>query len=167
MYISVRCADEGGVIMQRCGIKNWDAVPRDVMRIGASSGYEDAVEKYLNEKGLAGSSFHIESIIQVDLEGDGITETLVSAYHGEDPMAPSENDYSFVLILREIDSQSVVQPLLEWTHDSVPDIMVLDTNGDGRMEIFVFTTYNEGKVTYMFTVSRDEISCPLYCFYGF
>ena len=96
----------------------WNALPRKVQILDATQQvYVDAAGGFLKTKGIDKPKVKIESILRVDLDGDGEEEVLISAtnYFQKDegaPMRSPAGSYSIVL-LRRVVSGKVETQLVE------------------------------------------------------
>src|SRR6266542_1142951 len=86
----------------------WNALPRKVQILDATQQvYVDAARDFLKTKGIEQPKVKIESILRVDLDGDGEDEVLISAtnYFSKDdrvPMRSPAGSYSMVLLRRVV-----------------------------------------------------------------
>ena len=143
----------------------WNALPRKPQVIDPTqTAYVDAVRDFLKTKGIEQPKVKIESILRVDLDGDGEEEVLISAtnYFKKDnsvPMRSPAGSYSMVLLWRDV-AGIVETQLIEgefypkaYVSDeasfNAPNaykvIAVLDLDGDGKMEVVVGSSYYEGE----------------------
>ena len=158
----------------------WNALPRKVQILDATQQvYVDAARDFLETKGIDHPKVKIESILRVDLDGDGEEEVLISAtnYFEKDegaPMRSPAGSYSMVL-LRRVVSGKVETQLVEGefypkayqnrTDDdasfNAPNaykvIAVLDLDGDGKMEVVVASQYYEGGATTIYRCDPKKI----------
>lgn len=143
-----------------CG--EWNALPRvPKIQNATQKVYQEAVRDVLKAHGLRNEPVNITKILRVDLEGDGSEEVIIAATTQRDNFPSPEakkNDYSLVILRKIINGKVVTIPVVEnyFTRDdnteqgdySVPNCYtleaVLDTNGDGVMEIITGWGYYEG-----------------------
>jgi len=159
----------------------WNALPRKVQILDATQQvYVDAARDFLKTKGIDKPKVKIESILRVDLDGDGEEEVLISAtnYFQKDegaPMRSPAGSYSMVL-LRRVVAGKVETQLVEGefhpkaypgkgTDDDAsfdaPNaykvIALLDLDGDGKMEIVVRSDYYEGGATTIYRCNPKKV----------
>jgi FG-GAP repeat len=145
----------------------WNALPRKPKVIDPTQKvYLDAVRDFLKTKGIEEPKVKVDSILRVDLHGDGEEEVLISAtnyFQKEDrvPMRSPAGSYSMVLLRRQVAGKVETQlvdgefyPKAYVSDDAsfnAPNaykvIATLDLDGDGKMEIVVGSHYYEGEET--------------------
>lgn len=137
----------------------WNALPRipKQMTINNSFILED-IKRIFEEHQLDQMEPHIVTSYKIDLEGDGEEEWLVTlSNQTTEPSAHAKKgDYAFALLGKWIDAHPVHfviaseihQLNAEWGAPNQFHIRaVLDTNGDGNQEIFIYTKNYEAGVT--------------------
>jgi hypothetical protein len=134
----------------------WNPVPRIPKAIDPKNAtYVTIVTNFLRKKGIARPIVRIKEAFRVDLEGDGVEESVLSATYYKNTSTPSAvpGDYSFVMV-RTVKGKLVTEHLLDGEfylknmkfgapnehHVSA----IADLNGDGKMEIVVNGFYYEG-----------------------
>jgi hypothetical protein len=158
----------------------WNALPRKPQVIDPTQKvYVDAVRDFLKTKGIEQPKVKIESIVRVDLDGDGEEEVLISAtnYFSKDrvPMRSPAGSYSMVLLRRMV-AGNVETQLVEgefYPNAYVSDeasfnapnaykvIAVLDLDGDRTMEVVVASSYYEGEATTIYRCDPKKIEAVL------
>src|SRR5215208_3931188 len=162
LTVSLSPKPEDGVIAIAAA---WNALPRKPQVIDPTQkAYVDVVRDFLETKGIKQPKVKIDSILRVDLDGDGEEEVLISAanYFGEAdrvPMRSPAGSYSMVLLRRvvagKVETQLVqgeFHPKAYVTKEGSFDapsiykvIATLDLDGEGKLEIVVGSNYYEGE----------------------
>ena len=174
LTVSLSSKPEKGVIALAAP---WNALPRKPQVIDPTQKvYVDAVSDFLKTRGIEQPQVKMESILRVDLDGDGEDEVLISAtnYFSKDnrvPMRSPAGSYSMV-ILRRVVAGKVETQLVEgefypkaYVSDdasfNAPNvykvIAVLDFDGDGKMEIVVRSDYYEGGATTIYRCNPKKV----------
>ncbi len=135
---------------------NWNVLPQAMSKISLTDKtYLNIVSNILKSKGLPRSKARLEQALRVDLEGDGVDEVVLTAssFRGNMKPAAKTGDYSFVVV-RKIIAGKVKNILLGGTYIKksvefgAPSRFelsgVADLDGDGQMEIVIYTEYYEG-----------------------
>jgi hypothetical protein len=154
----------------------WNALPRKVQLMDPTQKvYSDAVRDFLKTKRIEQPKVKIESIVRVDLDGDGEEEVLISAtnyFQKEEgvPMRSPAGSYSMVL-LRRVVTGKVQTQLIEGefypkaTGYNAPNaykvIAVLDLDGDGKLEVVVASQYYEGAATTIYRCEPKKVEALL------
>jgi len=159
----------------------WNALPRKPQVTDPTQKtYVDAVRDFLKTMGIEQPKVKIESILRVDLDGDGEEEVLISAtnYFSKDdrvPMRSPAGSYSMVL-LRRIVAGKVETQLVEGEfhpkayvrkEDSfdAPNaykvIATLDLSGDGKLEVVVGSNYYEGEEITIYRCDPKKVEALL------
>jgi len=148
----------------------WNALPRKMQILDATQQvYVDAARDFLKTKGIDKPKVKIESILRVDLDGDGEEEVLISAtnYFRKDesvPMRSPAASYSMVLLRRvvagKVETQLIVGEFYPKAYPKAAQeegrfdapnaykvIATLDLDGDGKMEVVIHSDYYEGGET--------------------
>jgi len=159
----------------------WNALPRKPQVTDPTQKtYVDAVREFLKTKGIEQPKVKIESILRIDLDGDGEEEVLISAtnYFSKDdrvPMRSPAGSYSMVL-LRRVAAGKVQTQLVEGEfhpkayvrkEDSfdAPNaykvIATLDLDGDGKLEVVVGSNYYEGEEITIYRCDPKKVEALL------
>jgi hypothetical protein len=159
----------------------WNATPRKPQVLDITQQvYVDAVRDLLKTKKIEQPKVKIESILRIDLDGDGEEEALISAtnYFSKDksvPMRSPAGSYSMVLLRRVVAGKVQTQLVEGEFHpkayvrkgdsfdapNAYKVIAVLDLNGDGKMEIVVGSNYYEGEATTIYRCDPKKIEALL------
>jgi hypothetical protein len=157
--MSVRMPDERGYEAIALDAE-WNATPRLAHTVDTrQNAYRQAVRSILQQNGMGGAPIHIHQALQVDLNGDGSQEVLLTAGTLKDNMESSDDpnrkrDYSFVVLLTGTGANRQVKVLNHFFAGSAQDrkdgwvkcslLGIADLNGDGKMEIVVTGDMYEG-----------------------
>jgi hypothetical protein len=166
----------------------WNALPRKPKEIDPTQKvYLDTVRDFLKTKGIEPPKVKLDSILRVDVDGDGEDEVLISAtnyFQKEDrvPMRSPAASYSMVLLRRvvagKVETQLIVgefypkaypKAAQEEGRFNAPNaykvIGTLDLDGDGKMEIVVSSHYYEGEETtiYRYDPKKAEALLSVAC----
>jgi hypothetical protein len=152
----------------------WNASPRAVTVLNNSNaGYRQAIGGLLKTNGIAETGAVLNQVLRVDLEGDGQDEVLLGAskYTGGLGVQAKAGDYSIVLLRKiangKVESIPVVAEYHRSAGDDAPNeyriLAVLDVNGDGVMEIIVYSRYYEGDSTSIYSVNGTRVEDVLNC----
>jgi peptidoglycan hydrolase-like protein with peptidoglycan-binding domain len=133
----------------------WALTPRQPVDADPAA-YEQAVAAVLRAQGIAEPEVRITGVKRVDIDGDGSSEIIISAFRDRDnSLLPGVDagDYSIILVQRAlgdaIDTIAVVGDYYPVAEEfRAPEehqlLGVYDLNGDGSLELVVFSQYYEG-----------------------
>lgn len=149
---------------------DWNLVPRLPKSIRVTNKtYQKIAADFLRTKGIRKTKINLSQIVQVDLDGDSQTETLITGnfYKQGNMEAQTVGDYSFVLLRKTVNGKTR-NILIEGEFFTKPDyydppntreiLAVADLNGDGRMEIVLDTHYYEGNWKQVFEIEGAKLS---------
>jgi hypothetical protein len=159
----------------------WNALPRKPRVMDTTQQvYVDAARDFLKTKGIDQPKVKIDSILRVDLDGDGEDEVLISAtnYFSKDerlPMRSPAGSYSMVFLRRvvagKVESQLVEGEFHPKAYVRKEDsfdapnaykvIATLDLDGDGKMEIVIGSNYYEGEAITIYRCDPKKVEALL------
>lgn len=133
--------------------------------------YVQAVTDWFQSQGNSPAQVRITRILQVDIEGDGVDEILLSASYFKEKLAllTETGDYSVVLLRKVIGNTVVTIPLVkDYYVSSIPEFEVsypntytlvdaLDLNGDGTLEVVVDVQRWEGWGAIVYRVDGQNV----------
>jgi len=134
--------------------------------------YIQLVTEWFQSQGNSPTEIHITRILQVDIEGDGVDEVLLSAsYFKEKSFSfyTQTGDYSIVLMRKVIGNRVLTIPLVgEYYVTSVPELEIsypntytlaeaLDLNRDGTLEVIVDVRRWEGWGAIVYRVDGQNV----------
>jgi hypothetical protein len=162
----------------------WNALPRKPSVADTTQQiYIDAVRDFLKTKGIEQPKVKIDSILRIDLDGDGEEEVLISAtnYFRKDdhvPMRSPAGSYSMVLLRRVVAGKVETQlvegefyakayptPTENDASFNAPNaykvIGTYDLDGDGKLEIVVHSQYYEGEMNTIYKCDPKKAEAVL------
>ena len=137
----------------------WNPMPRTAKASDKTQEvYVKAAHDFLVSKGIAKPVVKITQLLRIDLDGDSEDEVLLSAtnYPGEEGESPSQaeaGNYSFVLLRQVVDGKVQTKLIDGEFYPKASESQtpyryevsgLLDLDGDGRLEIIIYSAYYEG-----------------------
>jgi hypothetical protein len=152
---------------------NWNVTPREPVNLSLHiQVYKDVVADLLGQHGIEDPQVQLSEVLQVDLEGDGINEVLITANRILDGVFPpvEAGDYSLVMLRKIVGGDVITLPLvvevypeaIELAYPFVYTVVgVLDLNDDGRLEVVVHGAHWEGMRMMVFEVDGGDVHMVL------
>jgi hypothetical protein len=120
--------------------------------------YIQVVAEWFQSQGISPTQIHITRILEVDIEGDGVNEILLSASYFKDTSGhmTETGDYSIVLMRKVVGNDVLTIPLVrDYYISTIPNVElsypytytlaeVADLNRDGTLEVIVDVRRWEG-----------------------
>ncbi|MEO6656550.1 MAG: hypothetical protein ABIO36_10755 [Pyrinomonadaceae bacterium] len=147
----------------------WNAMPRIPKRVSVQNpAYNAAVVAFLKKEGVKRPVAKITQAFQIDLDNDGIDEVLITATRIKSQFGVGwrAGEYSFAM-LRKVTKSGVKDYLLDGNihrsahdDDGAPNRFLIsgiaDLNGDGKMEIVLYSEYYEGSASGAFEMIKGR-----------
>lgn len=144
----------------------WTLTPHLVEEFTDDGTYSGIASQLLSERGLDVTNPVITQLLRVDLEGDGINETIAVAQEGSpEGFPPQENTYALVFMRKIVDGE-VQTAILGESIVLDPDLdfffgltvaAVADLSGDGKMEMVIDAAYYEGLGVEVWEYVNDDL----------
>ena len=133
--------------------------------------YNQAVAEWFQSQGNSPAEIRITRILQVDMEGDGVNEVLLSASYFTEKFAflTETGDYSVVLMRKVIGNNVLTIPLVkDYYVSSDPELEMsypntytlaeaIDLNSDGTLEVIVDVRRWEGSGAIVYRVDGQNV----------
>ena len=133
--------------------------------------YVRAVKEWFESQDNFPEEIRITRALQLDLEGDGVDEVLLSASYFKEKFAflTENGDYSIVLMRKVMGEDVITIPLVnDYYVSSIPELEVsypniytladaLDLNGDGTLEVIVDVDRWEGGGALVYRVDGQNV----------
>jgi hypothetical protein len=168
----------GGVAIQS---PNWNPMPRTPRAINTHDpAYVNVIRNILLNAGLKKPEVNITEGYKIDLDGDGQDETVIVASHFQHGVSEltgvgretATGDYALVIIRKIVRGQVqtifVVKDIRRGANTGgLPRgyhiSSIADLNGDGRMEIAMYSAYYEGSSSDIFDLNGTKLTAVLGC----
>lgn len=149
---------------------NWKPQPRRITAIGLdSTEYKKVMTDFLKTKRIGTHDLKLKQAVRVDLEGDGVDEVLLVAtrqfsYEVKDGKKAFD-EYSVVLLRRVVGGRPQTTMVAGEIHPKNKDFYdgfvfelssIVDLNGDGKMELVVYSEYYEGSAAQVYSVASGK-----------
>ncbi len=160
--------ERGGVALGK-GF-DWKPQPRSFEQIGLNNAeYKKIFGDFLLAKKIAKHELKLKQAVRVDLDGDGQNEVLLVASryfpYTEKDGKKAFDEYSVVLLRKIINGK--VQTIFvtgEFYPKNTGDYdgnffeisSILDLNGDGKMEVVIYSSYYEGSSSSVFDLNGSK-----------
>lgn len=149
---------------------DWDLRPHRIELLGTSNKtYENETKKLLPKEAKTGG-LELVQVIRTDLEGDGITEVIVTAQSISDTnlIQNKPGEFSIVYLRKVIDNEVQTAVLHSFVTEDFGEgnfgymapayvSAIADLNGDGKMEIALDSFYYEGRSTIVYEYVNDDL----------
>lgn len=152
---------------------NWNVTPRLPVELSPHiQVYKDVVADLLLQQGIEEPQVQLSEVLQIDLEGDGINEVLITANHILDGVFPpvEAGDYSLVMLRKIVAGDVISLPLVVEVYPQAEELAypyvhtvvgVLDLNDDGSLEVVVHGARWEGMRMLIFEIEGGDIHIVL------
>jgi hypothetical protein len=150
----------------------WNPMPR-IAKVSDKTQevYQKVARDFLVGKGIAKPKVKITQLLRIDLDGDGEEEVLLSAtnYPGEEGESPSQaeaGNYSFVLLRQVLDGTVQTKLIDGEFYPKASDSQtpyryevsgLLDLDGDGHLEIVIYSAYYEGATVTVWQLRKGKL----------
>jgi len=154
---------------------SWPAMPRQPRLITENlQPYVEAAKEVLESKGINDPQVNLTQVIEIDLDGDGINEVLVSATrysmaHLSDLL--NEGDYSMLFLQKKVKGTMrniLIAGRFKGAFGPEPGLAMIyrvtgmvDADGDGVMEMVANYTYYEGGGAELYQLKGDQMELVL------
>jgi len=150
----------------------WNPMPRTAKASDKTQEvYVKATHDFLVSKRIAKPVVKITQLLRIDLDGDNEDEVLLSATHypgeeGESPSQAEAGNYSFVLLRHVIDGKVQTKLIDGEFYPKASESQtpyryevsgLLDLDGDGRLEIIIYSAYYEGATVTVWHFDKGKL----------
>jgi hypothetical protein len=149
----------------------WNVQPRIATAVAVAVDhpvYVAVVRDFLQAHGMAGAKVILTQVLKIDLGGDGVEETLISASSADAGTGHTEKagNYSVVLLRRNnggVVTTHVITGAWFPRDASAPYAEkfritgLLDLDSDGTLEIIVRAGFHEGESTRVYRTSKGDV----------
>lgn len=154
--------------------KNFEPFPRKMRPTDNNAQFTKLLRGYLAQNGIRDSNPKSE-VFAVDFDGDRRDEYIISAINFTDegiiqPGHGKNQLYSVLLLVQQKDGQDVITPVVSFLcpkiyKDTLPVKyfvkMCADVNGDGILELLVYSAYYEGGGMQIYSFEQDGLHLVL------
>ena len=148
----------------------WKAMPRIPKRmVSPTAAYKTAITNLLKKEGVKRPVVKTTQIFFIDLDGDGTDEVLITAtnINSQFGVGWKAGEYSFVM-LRKVTKNGVKDFMVDGNifksgqdNGGAPNryeiSSIADLNGDGKMEVIIYSEYYEGAGTGAFEMRGGKL----------
>lgn len=130
--------------------------------------YRKAIADILISRGIKNPDVRLKRVVQVDLEGDGVNEVLINATRMEaNDAGLVAGNYSLVVLRKVINGKvETIRVVADYYPNAEPYfsltdyslVGIADLNGDGKMELVVYSSFWEADGATVYTVAGRVVA---------